>query len=234
MTVEDPLAAHLISQIQQNVELLASQNYISHGDAQEILARLPQGSATKAPSAMSQISSKFSKLVSPSHSQEAHQPRAVPPPPPPPQRDSAPQAKALWGHNEKGSDPNDLTFSAGDIIEIIDETNADWWRGRFNGKEGLLPSSYVEKLQTPVAAAPAFPTPAPRPYKAFGAAHHGANAPPPAGEGVNSVGLQQAPDNEEKKSKFGGLKNTMAHSAAGGVGFGAGAAIGGGLVRAIF
>jgi hypothetical protein len=31
-----------------------------------------------------------------------------------------------------------------------------------------------------------------------------------------------------------GLKNTMAQSAAGGVGFGAGAAIGGGLIRAIF
>ncbi|SJL08813.1 uncharacterized protein ARMOST_12184 [Armillaria ostoyae] len=37
-----------------------------------------------------------------------------------------------------------------------------------------------------------------------------------------------------KKSKFGKYGNTMAHSAAGGVGFGAGAAIGGGLVRAIF
>ena len=53
-----------------------------------------------------------------------------------------------------------MPFSAGDIIEIIDETNADWWRGRFNGKEGLFPSNYVEKLN---ARAPSPPPSAVRP-----------------------------------------------------------------------
>lgn len=101
-----------------------------------------------------------------------------------------------------------MSFSAGDIIEIIDETNADWWKGRFKGKEGLFPSNYVQRVQAPAGPA-AVPAPGPRPYKPFGAAYQGVNAPPPAGEGVNSVGLQQAPDNEEKKSKFGGLKNTV-------------------------
>jgi hypothetical protein len=109
-----------------------------------------------------------------------------------------------------------LPFSPGDIIEVIDETNADWWRGRFNGKEGLFPSSYVEKLREPVSTggAPAFPTPTPssKPYKPFGAAYHGASAPPPAGQGTNAIGLQQAPDTEEKKSKFGGLKNTVCYT----------------------
>lgn len=162
---------------------------------------------------------------------------------------------------------------------MIEETNADWWTGRFNGKQGLFPSNHVEKISSAAAlAAPAAPrrtvlAPPPsydssppqagaggkRPYKAFGAAYHGMDQPPPAPSSagpVNSVGLQQA-DQSKEKSKYGKLGNTMAHSAAGGVGFGAGkyhlvlldlcqvslvnftslctgAAIGGGLVRAIF
>jgi hypothetical protein len=50
------------------------------------------------------------------------------------------------------------------------------------------------------------------------AAHQSANAPPPPGGGTNSLGLQQDPEQEKKKSKFGKYGNTMAHSAAGGVG----------------
>lgn len=100
MTVDDPLAAHLFSQIEQNVHILASQNYLSQADADEILSRLSQGSSAhqgeKTPSAMANLSSKFSKLVTPSGG------RAVPPPPPP-VSSSGPklqQAKALWGYNE--------------------------------------------------------------------------------------------------------------------------------------
>ncbi|KAF8969226.1 hypothetical protein BDZ97DRAFT_1915568 [Flammula alnicola] len=64
--------------------------------------------------------------------------------------------------------------------------------------------------------------------------YHGISAPRPPGQGVNNVGLQEAPGAEAKKYKFGKYKSTLAHSAIGGVGFGAGSAIGGGLVRAIF
>ncbi|KAG8713320.1 hypothetical protein FRC08_013412 [Ceratobasidium sp. 394] len=52
--------------------------------------------------------------------------------------------------------------------------------------------------------------------------------------GVNRLGLKPPTIDQEKKDKYGKLKGTMANSAAGGLGFGAGAAIGGGLVRAIF
>lgn len=51
---------------------------------------------------------------------------------------------------------------------------------------------------------------------------------------VNRLGLKAPTIDGEKKDKYGKLKSAMANSAAGGVGFGAGAAIGGGLVRAIF
>lgn len=108
----------------------------------------------------------------------------------------------------------------------MEETNADWWTGRFNGKQGLLPSNHVEKLASGAPPTPArtilapppqydqsATAPAPRekaPYKSFGAAHHGADRPPPAGSGtVNSVGLQEAPGQDKKKGKYGSLGNTV-------------------------
>lgn len=122
-----------------------------------------------------------------------------------------------------------------------------------NGREALFPSSYVEKIESgPVPQQRTLPPMDNKPaYRPFMAAHHGSDAPPSSGEGLNSVGLQQAPGQAEKQNSMGKYKNTLAHSAAGGVGFGAGkccrylvsttflmlftgAAIGGGLVRAIF
>ena len=247
MAAEQALVAHITSQIEQNVQFLASQNYISQDDASTILSRLPSStSASHAnPSAMSQLSNKFSNVMSSVRGSPAPAaPRAVPPPPAPPGA-KIQQARALWGYNEDRSDPNDLTFSAGDIIDIVEETNADWWRGRFNGKEGLVPSNYMEKIAAPALSMPA---PAPvttvttgKPYRPFRGAFHGVDTPPAQAPPVqqppvatNSIGLQEHPDNEKKAKGLGKYKETMAHSAAGGVGFGAGAAIGGGLVRAIF
>ena len=104
-------------------------------------------------------------------------------------------------------DADDLSFEAGDIIEIVEETNADWWTGRVNGKQGLFPSAYVER----VAPAPA-PGPAPsaaKPYRPFGAALHGTDLPPPSGGGTNSIGLQEKSGQEQKRDKYGQYKNTV-------------------------
>ena len=57
---------------------------------------------------------------------------------------------------------NDLSFRAGDIVEIVAETNADWWTGKINGRQGLFPSNYVEKLSdnaSSYASPPAFSPP---------------------------------------------------------------------------
>lgn len=119
-------------------------------------------------------------------------------------------------------DPNDLSFSPGDIIEIVAEDNEDWWKGRINGREGLFPSNYVEKLATPATSTRVGVAPPPQydqhvaplrektPYRAFGAAHSATDKPPPPGSGqLNSVGLQQADGQEKKKSKYGKLGNTV-------------------------
>lgn len=130
-------------------------------------------------------------------------------------------------------DKDDLSFKVGDIIEIVEETNADWWTGRLNGRQGLFPSNHVEKLpgggapppaprrilapppsyNSPAVAPESMPLAAPQgktPYRAFGAAHHGADKPPPPGTGVvNSVGLQEAAGQDKKKSKYGKYGETV-------------------------
>ncbi|KAF9000643.1 SH3 domain-containing protein [Cyathus striatus] len=232
MSPQDPqtaaLVAHVVSQIESNVQFLAEQNYISHADASAILTKLPNANTATSPNAVSQLANRVKSLALPARTPSAL--RSVPAAP-------SVRARAIWSYNENGVDPDDLSFSAGDIIEIVEETNADWWKGRFNGKEALFPANYVEKISTPAPAFPVVPAAGKPAYKPFRAAYAGMDQPPPAptpaAAPANSLGLQQV-DQTEKKSKYGALGNTMAHSAAGGVGFGAGAAIGGGLVRAIF
>jgi len=59
----------------------------------------------------------------------------------PPQAQTKPSAKALWDFN--GSNPDELSFKAGDII-IIHEKTGDWWKGESRGTVGLLPGNYVQ------------------------------------------------------------------------------------------
>ncbi|KAF9243556.1 SH3-domain-containing protein [Melanogaster broomeanus] len=224
------LLGHIANQMQLNVAFLESQNYLSPQDAatiNEIIGRLPVQTQNI-------VTTTTQVRVVPSAGPGA---RAVPPAPAPatgaPPQAATVYARAIWAYNDDGAEPNDLSFSAGDTVEIIAEKNEDWWLGKARGKEGLFPSNYVEKVESPSPVRMTTTTAA-RPYRPFGAALHGTDTPPPNGVGVNSVGLQQAGGQAEKKSKYGALGNTMANSAAGGVGFGAGAAIGGGLVRAIF
>ncbi|KAG2153962.1 SH3-domain-containing protein [Suillus clintonianus] len=236
------LLAHVVTQLQLNVSFLESQNYMSAEDAdnmREIVSRLPCGAG------QSFVTTSV-KVISPpvmtrTFPPPAITPRSIPSPPvqapaiSPVSSQQPRLVKAIWAYNEDGREPNDLSFAAGEHIEVISEKNQDWWLGRAHGREALFPSNHVENIDaSSLPQADAVVTTAKKSYKPFGAALHGTDKPPAAGVGVNSVGLQEASGQAEKKSKYGKYGNTMAHSAAGGVGFGAGAAIGGGLVRAIF
>lgn len=47
-----------------------------------------------------------------------------------------------------------MTFTTGEIVEIVDETNADWWMGKCRGRQGLFPSNHVEMIASPPSSAP--------------------------------------------------------------------------------
>lgn len=94
MSPQDPqnaaLVAHLVSQIEQNVNLLASQNHISNSDASAILTRLPNVS-------QNDLASRVANLGVGN--------RNIPPPVVPRQVSAPPTAarsRALWAYNEDG------------------------------------------------------------------------------------------------------------------------------------
>jgi hypothetical protein len=42
-------------------------------------------------------------------------------------------------------DPEELPFSEGDVLTVL-ETGDDWWKAELNGRIGLVPANYLEKL----------------------------------------------------------------------------------------
>ncbi|XP_046869996.1 rho guanine nucleotide exchange factor 4-like isoform X3 [Hypomesus transpacificus] len=50
-------------------------------------------------------------------------------------------AEALWDHVTM--DDQELGFKAGDVIEVIDASNKEWWWGRILDSEGWFPASFV-------------------------------------------------------------------------------------------
>ncbi|XP_022595390.1 GRB2-related adapter protein 2 isoform X1 [Seriola dumerili] len=61
-----------------------------------------------------------------------------------PQRPSAVQVKALYDFTAEEDD--ELGFCAGDVIEVLDRSDASWWKGRLRGKTGLFPANYTIQL----------------------------------------------------------------------------------------
>lgn len=43
-----------------------------------------------------------------------------------------------------GANQEELSFSKGQLINILDKANPDWWKGEANGVMGLLPTNYVK------------------------------------------------------------------------------------------
>jgi len=223
---------HLVSQTRANIDFLQAQGCLTVEDAASIQSKLA-AATLKTPE-------RSTSIPVPTPQPHIPPPNYQPNPPNPPKHPqptpSYPKARALWGYNQDGRESNDLTMSPGDIIDIVEETNADWWTGRNKGRQGLFPSNYIEKL--PQDSSPQLYQE--KSHIAPGYTGYGNNPPPqqmnPVDNtvAVNSVGLQPDEGQDKKKGKYGKFGNTMAHSAAGGLGFGAGAAVGSGIINAIF
>nr|CAB3264157.1 unconventional myosin-If [Phallusia mammillata] len=65
-------------------------------------------------------------------------------PKPRPKPQALPKCKALYAYD--ANDTDEISFNCNDIIEITKEDPSGWWMGRFNGREGLFPGNYVEKI----------------------------------------------------------------------------------------
>lgn len=91
------LVAHIISQVESNVEFLASQSIISQADASAILSKLPNTANNNADTSI------VNRLVSSATSLGIHTPKAATPASRPvPSAPAANQGRALWAYNENG------------------------------------------------------------------------------------------------------------------------------------
>lgn len=61
-----------------------------------------------------------------------------------PQRAATVQVKALFDF--RAMEDDELGFCAGDVIEVLDHSDAAWWKGRLRGESGLFPANYTTQL----------------------------------------------------------------------------------------
>ncbi|KAJ3085616.1 F-BAR and double SH3 domains protein 1 [Quaeritorhiza haematococci] len=54
------------------------------------------------------------------------------------------RAKAIYDYTAQT--PEELSFREDDIIQITDSSDNDWWEGKLNGRSGLVPATYVERI----------------------------------------------------------------------------------------
>ncbi|GMK55211.1 hypothetical protein CspeluHIS016_0202670 [Cutaneotrichosporon spelunceum] len=74
--------------------------------------------------------------------------KKAPPPPPPlkPKPGSPPRQFCTAIFDYEAQAQGDLSFSAGDRIEIVERTDSaeDWWTGKVNGRQGIFPGNYTQ------------------------------------------------------------------------------------------
>lgn len=162
---ESAFAQHIVSSIRKELELLKNHNYLQPQAYNEILNLLPkdvsapnrnmpsgafppqQAMNSPPPSSFGGNMPSSGNMPSPAHSQISNA-SSLPPPPSYNivQEKSLGTAEALYDFH--GDNPStDLPIRRGDIIQLTEFVNNDWWKGTSNGKTGIFPSNYVKKIE---------------------------------------------------------------------------------------
>ncbi|XP_061126439.1 intersectin-2-like isoform X3 [Syngnathus typhle] len=55
-----------------------------------------------------------------------------------------PVCQVIAMYDYTAANPDELSFSKGRLINVLDKTNPDWWKGEADGVTGLLPTNYVK------------------------------------------------------------------------------------------
>lgn len=70
------------------------------------------------------------------------------PPPTAAAAESKKQAKVTFQYEPEQDD--ELALEVGEIVEVLEDDDEGWWKGSLNGKIGMFPSNFVEKIKTSV------------------------------------------------------------------------------------
>lgn len=52
------------------------------------------------------------------------------------------QVIAIYDYTAANGD--EMSFSKGQLINVLDKNDPDWWKGELNGATGLFPTNYVK------------------------------------------------------------------------------------------
>ncbi|XP_077568315.1 intersectin-2-like [Stigmatopora nigra] len=56
----------------------------------------------------------------------------------------SPVCQVIAMYDYTAANPDELSFSKGRLITVLDKSDPDWWRGEADGAAGLLPANYVQ------------------------------------------------------------------------------------------
>ncbi|PKK68950.1 hypothetical protein RhiirC2_518189 [Rhizophagus irregularis] len=160
--VFEPYALHMIASVIRDLQFLRQQGYISFAALEEIIERLPKPvvhAAPHTPPAPSPSSSPIPQPESPAVSiksdisQKRNSNTSITQRPPSTssqllQQQQLQREEQPLHSLAQGDDVGDLSFKKGDIVEVVEYVNMDWWKGRIQGTSnvGIFPRVYTKIL----------------------------------------------------------------------------------------
>lgn len=60
------------------------------------------------------------------------------------EKDAEEGEKYVAAYDYESEEAGDLTFSAGEVIEVLEKVDDSWWKGKIGDREGIFPATFVE------------------------------------------------------------------------------------------